>query len=203
MSQPTSRPNSYQGSFFYPGLLCLCVSENKLAQTCLTPVCSGKPQWVITLPIHPELRGIWLLLLLTSLKLPLAWLLVSYFLLNWHSVIHSLRCITDGLGCPYSCPEELSCNKLDFNTCQLEVLLVITKGLLPCDLMRMFPKWPCNNFLEGLRVMSLPCRVRDSHSTNILWIWLACYSHQYLIEYTTILYVISFHYSKYSFCWWW
>lgn len=54
----------------YPGSLHLSVSETTLAQTCLTPACRIKPQWVVTLPIHPELSGIWLLFLLTSLKLP-------------------------------------------------------------------------------------------------------------------------------------
>ena len=53
-----------------PDSLQLSVSENKLAQTCLTPVCRTKQQGGITLVIHPELSKMWLLLLLTSIELP-------------------------------------------------------------------------------------------------------------------------------------
>lgn len=134
----------------------LPVSKNKWAQTCLTRVCTTKLQWGIPLPIHPEPREMIAALTHQSQTATQPRLPVSQFLLKWHLVTHSPWCTTDGLGCPYACPEELHCNKLGFNACQLTVLLAITWELLPCDLMRMVPKWSCNNFLEGLRMISLP-----------------------------------------------
>lgn len=134
----------------------LSVSKNKLAQTCLTWVCTSKLQWDIALPIHLEPREMIAALTHSSQTATQPRLTVSYFLLKWHLVTHSPWCTTDGLSCPYACPEELHRNKLGFNACQLAVLLATTWELLPCDLMRMFPKWSCNNFLEGLRMISLP-----------------------------------------------
>lgn len=124
-----------------PGLLHLSVSENKLAQTCLTPVCRTKQQGDITLSIHPELSEIGLLLLFTSLELPhsLGCLSVTSSVeLAFGHLLAVIYCRC--WACPDPCPEELHCNKLYFNACQPAVLLAITWQFLPCDLMRMFPK---------------------------------------------------------------
>lgn len=155
--------------YFHSGPLNLSDSGSKLAQTAFPAAFRTKPHWVINFLVCSKLREIWLLLLSTSLRLPYSPATCPWFLLlNWHLVAHSPWCTADGLGCPTPVQKNYTAINCTFSVCHPAVLQAITWKLLPCDLMRLFPKWSCNNFLKGWRIMSLPCCVWDSYTGSFL-----------------------------------